>query len=262
MNAAAAVIAARSAWLHWGFMHYVRHALARAFGAVRLLDTTPSVPSGTPLLVVTNHPGWWDPLVFFYLNAALFAPRRLFGPMDAAALARYRVLARLGLFGIERDTRGGARRFLDVGSVILRTPATALWITAAGEFADVRRRPLALKPGVAHLVRRVPDAQVLPLAIEYGFWNEARPEVFAAFGAPLTADAASMEAIEAQLGATMDRLAGAVCARDPTPFVTLLAGRAGAGGVYDVCRQLAAWCRGQGFDAAHEITPPSAARRR
>jgi 1-acyl-sn-glycerol-3-phosphate acyltransferase len=261
MNAAASVLAARSPWLHWGFMHYVRRAIARSFTAVRLLDAAPTVRADLPLMVVANHPGWWDPLVFFLLNEALLAPRRLFGPMDAAALARYGVLARLGLFGIERDRHAGTRRFLEVGSGVLRAPATALWITAEGEFGDVRRRPLALKSGVAHLARRVAGVQVLPVALEYAYWNEARPEVFVAVGPPLHGDALRLDAIEAALAASMDRLASAVVERNPAGFSTLLSGRAGMGGAYDACRRVAAWCRGRAFDAAHEGAAPRAAGR-
>jgi 1-acyl-sn-glycerol-3-phosphate acyltransferase len=266
MSAAEAVIAARSEWRYRGFMFYARRAIARSFTAMRLLGEVPRLRPDAPLLVVTNHPGWWDPLVFFALNAALFAPRRLFGPMDAAALARYRVLSRLGLFGVTRDSRAGARRFLEVGSGVLNTPHTALWVTAGGGFADVRRRPLALKPGVAHLVRRVPGVQVLPLALEYGFWNEPRPEIFITPGEPVSADAAGVDAtaaaIEASLTAAQDRLGVAVSQRDPAAFELLLAGRAGAGGAYDACRRVAAWCRGQRFEAAHEVAAAPAARRR
>lgn len=261
MSAAAAVIAARSPLLHWGFMHYVRRAVARTFTSVRLLDAAPALRADLPLMVVTNHPGWWDPLVFFLLNEALLVPRRLFGPMDSEALARYRVLARLGLFGIERGTHAGTRRFLEVGSGVLRAPSTALWITAAGEFSDVRRRPLALKPGVAHLARRVPGVQLLPVALEYGYWNEARPEVFVSVGAPLSGKGLCLETIEAALTTSMDRLSAAVTARDPAAFSVLLGGRVGMGGAYDACRAIAAWCRGSTFDAAHEAAAPRATDR-
>lgn len=266
MNAADAVIAARSEWRYRGFMFYARRAIARSFTAMRLLGELPRLRPDAPLLVVTNHPGWWDPLVFFALNAALFAPRRLFGPMDAAALERYRVLSRLGIFGVARDSRAGTRRFLEVGSGVLSTPGTALWVTAEGGFADVRHRPLALKPGVAHLVRRVAGVQVLPLALEYGFWNEPHPEIFVTPGATVAANpdsvAATGAAIEASLTAALDRLGSAVSQRDPAAFDVLMAGRSGAGGAYDACRRVAAWCRGQRFQAAHEVAAAPAARRR
>jgi hypothetical protein len=50
---------------------------------------------------------------------------------------------------------------------------------------DNRQRPLGVKPGVARLPEIAPDALVLPLAIEYGFWMERGGEAFIAFGAPM-----------------------------------------------------------------------------
>ena len=58
-----------------------------------------------------------------------------------------------------------------------------IWITAQGRFADVRARPLGLRPGVARLAEIAPDALFVPLALEYAFWDERGAEAFAAFGA-------------------------------------------------------------------------------
>ncbi len=67
-----------------------------------------------------------------------------------------------------------------------------LWITAEGAFTDHRARPVALRPGLAHLARQVPGAVILPLALDYTFWNESRPEALLRFG-----DAAAERAGEA-----------------------------------------------------------------
>ena len=58
---------------------------------------------------------------------------------------------------------------------------TLLCITAEGSFTDGRVRPVILRPGLAHLARRMPGAVFLPLALEYCFWNESRPECAASF---------------------------------------------------------------------------------
>ena len=34
-------------------------------------------------------------------------------------------------------------------------------------------RPIRLRPGIAHLAAMVPDVMLVPLAIEYVFWNES-----------------------------------------------------------------------------------------
>ena len=82
--------------------------------------------------------------------------------MDAAALGRYRFLQRIGVFGIELDSARGAREFLLTSTALLARPDTALWITAQGRFVDARDRPPGLRPGFAHLSRRLERAVVLP----------------------------------------------------------------------------------------------------
>ena len=54
---------------------------------------------------------------------------------------------------------------------------------------DVRERPLRLAGGLARLAKRVPEACFVPLAIEYAFWDERRPNCLLRFGAPVPSDA-------------------------------------------------------------------------
>jgi hypothetical protein len=49
----------------------------------------------------------------------------------------------------------------------------------------------------------------------------------------------------------MDRLAADVMSRDPARFTSLIQGRAGIGGVYDLWRRARAALRGEAFDPAH-----------
>ena len=43
--------------------------------------------------------------------------------------------------------------------------------------------------------------------------------------------------------------------RDPDRFTTLLDGKTGVGGVYDVWRRTKSWARGERFDASHGGRP-------
>ena len=142
---------------------------------------------------------------------------------------------------------------------ILATPGTSLWITAQGEFSDPRRRPVVLQPGLAHLVRDLERGLVVPLAVEYPFWNERRPEALSCFGRPIrrraTLGGQSVEELNAllarRLAETMDALAEEAATRDPARFRTLVLGRTGVGGVYDTGRRFKAWILGRRFDSAH-----------
>src|SRR5207253_10605254 len=50
------------------------------------------------------------------------------------------------------------------------------WIAAEGQLTDPRVRPLRLRSGVGHLAARVRQAVLLPLALEYPFWEERTPD--------------------------------------------------------------------------------------
>ena len=62
-------------------------------------------------------------------------------------------MRKIGLFPVEQDTSRGAVHFLNVSHGLLNEPMTSLWLTPQGQFADARVRPVAFKPGIAHLAR-------------------------------------------------------------------------------------------------------------
>ena len=150
--------------------HVKRFYLARDFHAVRLSrNCRPGpIPDG-PLIVVLNHPSWWDPLVALVLTE-LFPDRAHYAPMDADALLRYRIFERMGVFGVEPNTMRGAREFVRTSRSILARPRTAALDDASRPFLPMpRERPPLIQPGVAHLARRLEKAVILPLALEYPF---------------------------------------------------------------------------------------------
>jgi 1-acyl-sn-glycerol-3-phosphate acyltransferase len=240
-------------------MRYARRYMRRSFHAVRLLRTgqPPQLPD-RPLVVYCNHPSWWDPLLCLFLAQHCFPARTHYGPMEAEALARYRFFTRLGFFGLATGTRQGAATLLRVGQALARRPQTALWMTPQGQFTDPRQRPVRFQPGLGHLARRLSAVAFVPLALEYPFWEERFPEALACFGDAVLVDrlpprrATDWTALLArQLETTQDRLAEAARQQAREPFETLLRGRVGVGGVYDLWRRLRAWQHGDAFQPGH-----------
>jgi 1-acyl-sn-glycerol-3-phosphate acyltransferase len=246
------------------FTGYARYYLQRSFHAVRLLRTGALPPAiDVPLVIYSNHPSWWDPLIYLFLARHFWPTRTHFAPMDAQALARYRFFARLGCFAVTAGTWQGGATFLRVGQAILRQPKTVLWLTPAGRFSDPRQRPVCFQPGLGHLVRRLDHCLLVPLALEYPFWQERFPEVLLCFGETVAVKQAKEHSaaewtavLSHRLEATQDRLANAACQRDAQAFTLLLRGRAGVGGIYDLWRAMRARRHGEAFQRAHGKETP------
>lgn len=247
----------RSRALVWFFAGVMARQMRRNFHAVRVAGV-PQLPRDRSVVIYCNHPSWWDPAFIAVLATRLFPDRRSFGPIDAAALRQYPFMAQIGLFPVEPESFRGAAGFLKVGRALLAQTDTILWVTAEGRFTDPRSRPIELRPGLAALLAHAPRSVAVPLALEYPFWTEKTPEALARFGTPVeTSDpAASTGAalngrLAAELEVTMDALARDAQAKDAGAFISLLAGSAGIGGVYDVWRRGRTLLSGRRFDPSH-----------
>ena len=247
------------------FRRIVRRYFRRHFHAVCLsLAADPATLSG-PLIIIGNHASWWDPMVAFLLAEQLLPNRAHYAPMDAAALNRYRILQKLGIFPIDMNSPRGAAQFLRTGQAILASGGV-LWVTPQGRFADPRARPLTFKPGLAALATRTAaqhgSCTILPLAIEYPFWDERLPECLLRLGPPLRVREdcpapAVHAAAEIALTAEMDTLAHLSMARDPSPFRTILTGTRGAGGFYALGKRFKAAILRQTYTPDHTSEPPA-----
>ncbi len=186
-----------------------------------------------------------------WLGKRLYPGRPQYGPMDAVELDRYGIFKALGVFGVEQGTIAGARSFLRNSAALLSEPGAMLWLTPQSRFADVRERPVRLASGIAHLAMRMPEAMFVPMALEYGFGNERLPEIHVCFGDALKGSALGggpreiLEALEARLESTQDRLAGLVRDRNLDAFELLLSGRGGTSLPYDLWRRVLAGLRGK-----------------
>jgi 1-acyl-sn-glycerol-3-phosphate acyltransferase len=235
---------------------YLPRYLRRHFHGFRIAHAARLTRLEGPLILYLNHASWWDPLTAWLLARRFLPGTHNYAPIDAAALQRYRILRHIGLFPVEQGSRRGAAQFLDGARQILTTPSSNLWITPQGAFTDVRTRPLVFKPGLAAVIARLPRATVIPVAIEYTYWDERLPELLVNIGEPVffatppsSTDAES--ALLAALARAQDELALLAAARDPRPFAPVLQGAAGVSGVYELWRRTLSRLRGEVYDAEH-----------
>jgi 1-acyl-sn-glycerol-3-phosphate acyltransferase len=236
------------------FTRIVRSYFRKHFRAVLIQNAEQLRHATGPLIVYANHGSWWDPMVCILLAQTLLPGRKHYAPMDAVPLTRYPILRKLGIFPVELATARGAVQFLRTSEAVLQSGGV-LWVTPQGRFADVRERPLAFKAGLAALAARAPQTTLLPLAVEYTFWNERLPETLLYFAPPVQIDATASDEItqqlEAALEAAMLSLREASMARNPLAFDVLLEGKRGTGGFYAFGRRLRALFGGKGFQEDH-----------
>lgn len=242
------------------FTSYSRRYLRRHFHSLRIsLAGLPPRDCELPLVVFANHASWWDPLLWLALKSEFFPSRLAFSPIDAEALTQYKILRRLGFFGVERKTGRGAIHFLRTAEKTLRRPGNILALTPQGRFADARERPVRFEIGLGRLATHVEGAVFLPMASEFVFWEERLPEILVRFGEPIELaapderkDAESWTTLfEQKLEEVQDALAAESQRRDPNDFQTILRGHAGQGGIYDWYRAVKAKFRGETFVREH-----------
>ncbi|MEP6777917.1 MAG: lysophospholipid acyltransferase family protein [Chthoniobacterales bacterium] len=240
-------------WFTWYSQRYLR----RHFHSLRVsLAGLPPSGCDSPLVIFSNHASWWDPLLWLALKADFFPSQRAFSPIDAKALTRYKILSRLGFFGVEQKTGRGAIQFLRTAENILRQPGHILALTPQGRFADSRERPVRFETGLGHLGARVQGAVFLPMASEFVYWEERLPEILVRFGEPIsTNDARDAESwtllFEQKLESVQDALAAESKRRHPNDFRVILRGGAGQGGIYDCYRAAKAKLSGEKFIREH-----------
>ena len=224
------------AWFRKFFGVWLRRQIPKHFHAVRLVRGSSQVLDATalhsgPVILLSNHHSWWDPLVAFIVHERWFAGRPALTPMDVTQLRKFKFFRKLGAFGVDPDHAAGLRSFVRyVGEQFAQAPNAVLMITPQGKFVDPRI-PVVIRPGIAVLAARHPEATVVAMAIEYAFWNDQRPEVFLR-AAPIAPPSDSTDArawhaaCEQVMNDNAVELARCVQSRDPAHFDTMTGGGA------------------------------------
>ncbi len=240
------------------FASYLHWYIGRHFHALRLANANRFPNTNGPLIIYANHASWWDPLSCLVLSRHLLPDARHYGPIDATALQHYGILRKLGFFPVDNGTPRGAAQFLRAAREILSAPNSALWITPEGCFTDVRTRPAVFRPGLAALVARTGTCTLVPVAIEYTFWDERLPEILISCGEAIEIPDGHLhtaaewdEHLASALAVTQDELAALSQLRDPALFATIVSGRIGIGAIYDAWKRLLALLSGRVYQGSH-----------
>jgi 1-acyl-sn-glycerol-3-phosphate acyltransferase len=214
------------------FTAYSRRYIQRHFQSFSISRSSLlPIERDLPIVLYANHPGWWDPLVGLILKASFFPDHTLFAPIDAAELRRYKILSKIGFFGVQRDSRRGVIEYFRTAEKILANPKHLLAVTPQARFVDARDRPVQFQKGLGHLATLVKRVLFVPVAIEYAFWDRPLPQIFCRFGKSIEVSADNSigltgwhwtSVFERHLELAQNALAKEVCLRDPGRFEDLM----------------------------------------
>ncbi len=178
-----------------------------------------------PLLVVTNHTAWWDPLVSLMVGVRLLGADA-YALMDAKNLERLPFFGRVGAFGVTLgDPADGARAIRYAAKLLVapvstqgpratRAPNRLVWIFAQGREVPVTVRPLGFRAGAGEVARVARRAAVVAGALRYEMGSAPRPALWASFDAAEGGATATTESLEARVTTELDRIEGALGGND------------------------------------------------
>ncbi|MEX1365867.1 MAG: lysophospholipid acyltransferase family protein [Nannocystaceae bacterium] len=217
--------AAKSRWFTRWFASQAQARLRARFGAIHIADLAVLAQAleRAPVLVVSNHSSWWDPIVLLVLTQLHLPRADAYAMMESANLQRLPFFAKVGAFGVDRSSRRDGAEATRYAVSLLDRPGRLVWVFAQGEERPLHERPLRFMGGAARVALRAPAAEVVPLAFAYGFGPVESPEVFVSVGAPLPAERSSAQTRAAQARAVqhqMERIEREQSERGSQGFVT------------------------------------------
>ena len=218
------------------FAGHARGRLVAAFHALYMEGHAEVAAAGAkgPVLVVSNHTAWHDPLVIITLG-------RHFGldpyaMMNAKNLERLPFFRRVGAFGVDLESPRDGVRAMRYAADLLDRPGRIVWIFPQGKTCPITE-PLDFRGGASHVAKLAHKAEektghaltVVPMAVRYEHADDERPSAWVSFGPALSREQA--EDPGAQKAAVMEglsRIETRVRARDRGSFEPLFEARPSA----------------------------------
>ena len=178
--------ARKSRLFTWWFAGDAERRLRRAFGSVRVrgLEPARALMRDGPVLIVSNHTAWWDPLLVLVLTTRVLGVDA-FAMMDANNLRRLPFFGLVGAFGVDLDVPADGARAIRYAAKLLDRPGRVVWVFAQGRERPVTARPLGFRGGTAEIARVARRAVVVPVALRYEHGARPAPDAYVSFGAPL-----------------------------------------------------------------------------
>ena len=215
--------ASKQRWFNAWFASHARSRIQRTFSAVRVrgLDRARAIAATSPILVISNHTSWWDPLVSLHASQHLLEADG-HALMDAVNLRRLPFFAMIGAFGVDLDRPADGAAAIKYAARLLDRPGRLVWVFPQGRERPITERPLGFRPGSGEIARVARRAVTVPAALRYEFGSTERPVLYLSFGEQLGPErdaARAREQHEHAVEAELDHIERAVRGEGDLGFI-------------------------------------------
>lgn len=142
-----------------------------------------------PTILFAPHSNWWDGIVGFHLcHKVIHKNIRLM----IEELNRFPVLRRGGAFSINKKSAQSSMESLKYSVDLLSDLDNVLYIYPEGIIKPPNHRPIEFQSGLTYIAQKAAKKYgkvcLVPVAVNYFFMRDNRPEVWAEFGEEIILD--------------------------------------------------------------------------
>ena len=165
--------------------------------------------TNTPIILFAPHSNWWDGIVGYNICNRIFKKEiRLM----VEELNRFPILRRAGAFNVNKKSPQASMEALKFSVEALGDTNNILYIFPQGIIKPPNFRPIELQTGLAYIAdkaaKKYGKVALLPVAVNYMFLRDNRPEVLVEFGDLIEYNANEIDRKSCTkfLGDTLERL--------------------------------------------------------
>ena len=177
-------------------------------GAENYFDRDQNVP----VILFAPHSNWWDGIVFYNITHRIFHKEiRLM----VEELNRFPLLRRGGAYSVNKKSPQSAMKALKYSVDVVGDLRNILCIFPQGIIRPPHYRPIEFQTGLANIaqnaVKRYGKVHLIPLAVDYTFFRDNRPEVIVEFGERIELSRETMPYDRKELTHMLERSMEKVC---------------------------------------------------
>lgn len=169
-------------WL-WVASMFFFNMLQNRFFAFRYKGAEDAVEKDVPTILFAPHSNWWDGIVLYNITHRIFH-REI--RLMIEELNRFPLLRRGGGYSVNKKSPQSAMKALQYSVDVVGDMRNMLCIFPQGIIRPPHYRPIEFQTGLAYIaqnaVKRYGKINLVPVAIEYCFFRDNRPEVVVDFG--------------------------------------------------------------------------------